>query len=201
MAAFVNIWILRKAASGTSACVLVLTLAAQSTPAFGSGQAFQRPLPDRDGRWQVAYDAGWEAQRRGSYHLAEKMFRLAIEELQPLWEEDWRASHTNEGLTWSLFMQGKYSEAQSPAEWAMAARLKILGPDNAHVGRSLRLLAMIHNFQAKYATAESLYLRAASTAEKSLGGDDPELALCLTGLADLYRKEARYAEAEQLCKR
>ena len=100
-----------------------------------------------------------------------------------------------------LSNEGKYREAISVAEKALAITEKALGPEHPDLATSLNELALLYETTGQYAEAESLYKRSIAILEKALGLEDPDVAASLNNLAALYQTTERYAEAEPLYKR
>ena len=96
----------------------------------------------------------------------------------------------------SLRQKGKYDEAISPVERAIAIREKVLGADHVKVAESLNLLAIIYDDKHEYAKAEPLNVRALTIREKTLGPDHPDVARSLFNLAWLYKVKQEFAKAE-----
>ena len=96
---------------------------------------------------------------------------------------------------------GRYPEARSFYEKALAIREKSLGPGHPDVGLSLNNLAGLYHDEGQYAKAEPLLQRSLKILEKSLGPDHPDVAVCLNNLATLYYTQGQYAKAEPLYQR
>jgi tetratricopeptide (TPR) repeat protein len=96
---------------------------------------------------------------------------------------------------------GRYLEAQSFYEKALAIREKTLGPDHADVALSLNNLAALYHDEGQYAKAEPLLQRSLKILEKALGPDHPDVAVRLNNLATLYYTQGQYAKAEPLYQR
>ena len=96
---------------------------------------------------------------------------------------------------------GRYSEAQSFYEKALAIREKTLGPNHPDVAVSLNNLAGLYHDLGLYAKVEPLLQRSIKILEKSLGPDHPDVAVCLNNLATLYYTQGQYAKAEPLYQR
>ncbi len=94
--------------------------------------------------------------------------------------------------------EGKYSEAITLAERALAIRKKILGKEHPDVAASLNNLAGLYSRQGRYAEAEPLYLQALEMIKRLRGEQHPGVASILNNLAELYLRQGRYVEAEPL---
>jgi CHAT domain-containing protein/DNA-binding XRE family transcriptional regulator len=97
-----------------------------------------------------------------------------------------------------LYQQGKYNEAISLAEKALAIIKQQLGENHPYTALSLNNLAELYFSQGRYAEAEPLYLQALAIYKQQLGENHPYTAQSLNNLAELYRNQGRYADAEPL---
>lgn len=100
-----------------------------------------------------------------------------------------------------LRKKGKYDEAVTLTERAMAIREKVLGPDHLEVADSLHALASLYDDQSDYVKAEPLNLRALAIREKALGPEHPDLAKSLYNLAWIYSVRQDYTKAELFYRR
>jgi tetratricopeptide (TPR) repeat protein len=100
-----------------------------------------------------------------------------------------------------LYRAGRYAEAASLAQRALAIYEKTLGPGHRRVAASLYFLALLYHAQSRYKDAEPLFRRALAIQEKSLGLGHPDVASTLNNLAELYRVQGRYKKAEPLYRR
>lgn len=101
----------------------------------------------------------------------------------------------------SLRQKGKYNDALSPAERAVAIRERLLGPDHTSVADALHLVAVILDDKHDYAKAEAPNLRALAIREKALGPDHPDVARSLYNLAWLAQVKEEFAKSESLYRR
>jgi class 3 adenylate cyclase/tetratricopeptide (TPR) repeat protein len=99
-----------------------------------------------------------------------------------------------------LKARGRYTDAKSLYERALAIREKALGPEHLDVAESLHNLASLYRTQCQYNTAEPLFKRALAICEK-VDPEHSEVARNLNSLAALYRDKCQYAEAESLLER
>jgi tetratricopeptide (TPR) repeat protein len=99
-----------------------------------------------------------------------------------------------------LYQQGKYNEAISLAEKALAIRKKVLGENHLDTATSLNNLAELYRSQGRYSEAEPLYKQALAIYKAQLGDNHPDTAKSLSNLAGLYESQGRYSEAEPLYK-
>jgi CHAT domain-containing protein len=107
----------------------------------------------------------------------------------------------------SLYMQGRYSEAEDANKRGLAIFEKC---DAAGTGfpedipRALNQLALLYADQDRYGEAEALHKRSIALMEKALGAGmntDDDFAGELMNLGNVYQSEGRYPEAEGLHKR
>ena len=68
-----------------------------------------------------------------------------------------------------LYQAGKYAEAISVAQQALALAKKLHGPDHPRVGDSLNNLAALYRAQGRYGEAEPLFQRSLAITEQALG--------------------------------
>jgi CHAT domain-containing protein len=136
---------------------------------------------------------------RAGFHLA-VMLAFGISVISPSFAQQNAAAALDRRAT-ELEKMGKYSEAISLAQRALALREKELGPNHRDVARSLNDLAVLYLRRLRYADAEPLYKRSLAISEKTLGPDHPNVAVVLSGLANIYQAEGHYADAEPLYKR
>jgi len=100
-----------------------------------------------------------------------------------------------------LYERGRYTDAESLCQRALAIGEKVLGLDHPDVATSLNNLAEIYQAQGQYAKAEPLYERPLAIREKALGPQHPDVATSLNNLAELYQAQGQYAKAEPLLER
>jgi len=95
-----------------------------------------------------------------------------------------------------LYQEGKYSQAISILEKALAIRQRILGKEHFDVATNLNNLAVLYQNQGRYVEAETLYRQALDMSKRLLGEEHPHIATSLNNLAFLYQSQGKYAEAE-----
>ena len=100
-----------------------------------------------------------------------------------------------------LLQAGRYVEAISLAEEALAIVEVKLGPEHANTGASLNNLALLYESVGRYSEAEPLYQRAITIAESQRGPRHPSTAVGQNNLAVLYVFMSRHSEAEPLYQR
>ncbi|MDP3704161.1 MAG: tetratricopeptide repeat protein [Candidatus Omnitrophota bacterium] len=128
---------------------------------------------------------------------------LASREIEELLRQDPNFDVTTQ-LIWlatQYFSQGKYPEAESYYQRALAIVEKASAPDDVMLMDSLEGLADLFSWQGKYAEAEPLYKRLLAMRETALGTGHLSLVRPLVQLTFLYDVQGRYAEAASLCQR
>ncbi|MFL5355066.1 tetratricopeptide repeat protein [Archangium sp.] len=90
---------------------------------------------------------------------------------------------------------GKYEEARSLYERALALRQKALGPEHAVVANSLNSLGTVLAAMGKYAEARDSYERALVIRRKALGPDNPLVANSYNYLGTAFDAMGKYEEA------
>jgi len=101
----------------------------------------------------------------------------------------------------SLYRAGKYDEAHTISERALAIREKAVGPDNLDLANILDQLAILLSVKAEYAKAEPLFQRALKIRETELGANHPDVAYSLNNLALFYQFQGEYEKAGSLFQR
>ena len=72
--------------------------------------------------------------------------------------------------------QGRYADAETLYERALAIREKALGSEHPDVAQALNNLAVLYDAQGRYVDAEPLYKRGLAIREKVLGREHPSVA-------------------------
>jgi len=130
-------------------------------------------------------------------------YEVKVVELRQANEQDKALSEAlrlyNEAI--GLSDQGKYAEAITSAERALAIREKFLGENHIEVADTLNELATMHYRRGDYAQAERLFQRALAISEKVLGEDHPEVARPLNNLAFIYQTRGDSKRAAPLLRR
>jgi tetratricopeptide (TPR) repeat protein len=91
---------------------------------------------------------------------------------------------------WYLRDRGRYEQAASLYQRALAIREHQLGPNHPNTASSLNDLANLYQDQGKYPETEPLYQRALAIYEQQLGPHHPNTATSLNNLALLYWKQS-----------
>ena len=100
-----------------------------------------------------------------------------------------------------LWERGRYREAQTVLESALAIANRVLGPDHPDVALSLSNLANVHFYQGRYGDAQDLYERALAIRERAFGADHPLVATSLNNLASIYKERGQDDKARPLYER
>lgn len=100
-----------------------------------------------------------------------------------------------------LQRRGKFAEAISIAEPALAIREKTLGPEHLDVALILHTLGRLYQEKSDYSKALSLHQRALTIREKALGGEHLLVAESLNDLAIVFKEQGDYSRAELLYQR
>ncbi|KAH8704306.1 putative kinesin light chain [Phaeosphaeriaceae sp. PMI808] len=104
-------------------------------------------------------------------------------------------------VAWYLCMKGSCDAAEKLATTALAARERVLGPDDEWTLRSVVVLGMVLQYQRKYEEAEKLNRRALEGTEKKLGAQHPGTLTSVGNLAVALQDQGKYEEAEKLNRR
>ncbi|QRO02610.1 CHAT domain-containing protein [Archangium violaceum] len=100
-----------------------------------------------------------------------------------------------------LHNAGKFVDATSRAEHALALREAVLGGAHPEVARSLQLLGAIYLARGQFARVEPLLQRGLEIREAALGKDHLDVADSLNGLGKFYSDRGSYERAELLLQR
>jgi CHAT domain-containing protein/uncharacterized protein HemY len=101
----------------------------------------------------------------------------------------------------SLWDAGRYADAVTRGEHALALREAVLGDAHPDVATSLDTLGHHHLLRGNPVRAEPLLQRALAIREAALGNNAPEVAQTLTHLASLYLAQELRDQAEPLLQR
>ncbi|WP_414654191.1 CHAT domain-containing tetratricopeptide repeat protein [Hyalangium sp.] len=110
-------------------------------------------------------------------------------------------AYTLHSLADIYMMQGRYGQAESRHQRALAIREAALGKAHSHVASSLRRLGGLYAAQGFYRRAEPLHQRALAIWEAAFGENHPLVASSLSHLAGLYMAQGFYRRAEPLHQR
>ena len=113
----------------------------QDEPQVSTGRATQGDRGEPQVTWETYRDAGLEAQEQARYAEAEELFLAALKEAEKFGGQDPRLPHSLKNLASLYYMQGKYSEAETLYQRALAIDEKVLGPEHPDVTPPLNNLA------------------------------------------------------------
>jgi tetratricopeptide (TPR) repeat protein len=151
--------------------------------------------------WSYYNDSGWRSLTNGDIKRAEGRFRKAIEVLMPYSKsEPQLLARSYHDLAWTLHAEGRETDAEPLAEWALQVREKFQ-PDTKALAQNMNTLAVIYVTEHRYEDAESLYGRAVPIWELSLGADHPGTAAAHHDLATVLSIQRKFAAAEPHFKR
>src|SRR5712671_2183846 len=146
----------------------------------------------------------WTVRSRGGSNkglvVAAIVLALACWCVSPLVAQPSEVEKLNQRVI-ELYQAGRYAEAITLAQRALAIREKALGDNHPVVATAQNSLALLYRNERRYADAEPLFKRSLAIREKALGPDHPDVAQSLNNLAGLYDDQGRYADAEPLYKR
>jgi tetratricopeptide (TPR) repeat protein len=96
------------------------------------------------------------------------------------------------------YQQGKYDQAESHLQRAIASIEQTCGPEHVSLIHYLNTLGAVYSTTGKYVEAEAHFQRALDIRLRTSPVDFDGLATSLNNLADLYRKQGKYDQAEPL---
>ncbi|MGZ3439197.1 MAG: tetratricopeptide repeat protein, partial [Polyangia bacterium] len=99
------------------------------------------------------------------------------------------------------FRMGKYDQALTIEERAVALRERLYGPDHTEVAAVLGELANIYEAQGQRDRAVEIQRRVLATTEKQLGPDHPDVGAGLVNLAAALGNQGKFADALALYQR
>jgi tetratricopeptide (TPR) repeat protein len=140
---------------------------------------------------------GKSFQNKGDYEQAAKHFQMAVDRARCTGDK-WQRAGALELLGVVYYAQGKYTEAQSHLEQAVAAFKEAKGPDDVSVAVAIKNLAWFHLQRGNYSEAKSSYDRALDIADKALGPAHPQLGVLKNDQALAYQLDGDLAGAERL---
>lgn len=105
------------------------------------------------------------------------------------------AAHLSRSLGLVFYAQGKFDQARSQMERALALREKALGPDHPDVAGAVNDIGNTFYAQGKYDEARSRYESVLALGQRHLGPDHPSIARSLTNLGAVLRAQGKYDDA------
>ncbi len=151
--------------------------------------------------WEAYHDSGWHALTRGELGDADFRLRKALEIAQAFPSDDPRKVLSYGSMAWLLVLQGRASEAEPLARWALAIRERHQGSNHLDVAFELNTLAVIARRLGRYAEAESLYKRALTIKDRARVPEFGDIAVLANNLGYVYFKEGKRDEALGLFER
>jgi tetratricopeptide (TPR) repeat protein len=130
--------------------------------------------------------------------LYRRGLRLAEKRPEP---KDWWLGVCRLSLGRFLARQGRYPEAESLLQQALATRQRARGSRHPDVATAQRELGRLYTRQGRYGEAEPLLRGALAVHEQVLGVEHPEVADTLEACAALLRATGRDAEAAVMAER
>ncbi|WP_306819240.1 CHAT domain-containing tetratricopeptide repeat protein [Archangium lipolyticum] len=100
-----------------------------------------------------------------------------------------------------LEKEGKYAEAITKGEQALALREAVLGSTHLEVAACLNQVGNLHRKQGNHGRSEPLLQRALALRQEALGEQHPLVAESLRNLSTLYWVQKLYDRAEPYCQR
>ncbi len=171
-----------------------------ATVALDPGRAAAAELSFREfSDWYFAYCGGQRALGKGDLEVASHRYREAIKIVWPAAASDPRPlARTYSDFALVLLLQGRPSEAEPLAEWALKVREERFGKQSQQAATTLHVLAQVASAQMQYSRSEVLLTRALAIWEKELGSSHPQMVIGLSDLAALYAFQRKYHQAERL---
>ena len=156
---------------------------------------------DQKMTWEQYIGEGLEANKRGRYSQAEKLYLAALEKAEAFGDRDPRLGSTLKNLAELYRSQGKYDKAEPLYQRLLIISEKMLGPEHLHLATILDTLAIVYQKQEKHEEAGLLYQRQVILLQKALGENCVEAALTLEKHAVMLREIDRHQEADELALR
>lgn len=148
--------------------------------------------------WDQYRAAAEKAFAEKDYANAEVHWRKARELGQSFDKYDPRVTVALEGLSETLWCQGKLAEAEQICNYVLHLFRVTRAPTHPDYGVVSNNVAMLCHFQGKHALAEQNYKRALEILGRALGTGHAYVIAINTHYADLLRLMGRESEADQL---
>ena len=159
---------------------------------------FQPVASAQDDAWSKHTEQGRAARERGDYVEAERLLRLAVNEVQQLGADDARTAYVLDELASLLTALSKFAEAEVVATRALGINEAGSGPNSLEVRVNLNTLADVYDAQGRYEQAEALYRRALTIVEMAPNADAEDLGGALQNLGSILIHVRKDQEAERL---
>jgi len=150
-------------------------------------------------RWVRCYTVGTSALNDANYTIAEKNFRLSLDESEKLENKRSRQKAlSSRGLGEALQYQGLQADADRYLEQALLLDEEILGSGDGSIEDEFYDLARHFVDEEKYEEVEKLFEDLRARLRMSVGRKDPLMVRCLNELAILYCHDHKWDRAEPL---
>ncbi|HTJ44712.1 MAG TPA: serine/threonine-protein kinase [Kofleriaceae bacterium] len=140
----------------------------------------------------LAFVVGYLEQRHDE---GRRDAELASAALERIGGDERRRADLDELLGTLAWVDGDYAEARRRHEASLAAREKLLGPDNIDVATALVNLAIVEKADGHYEVAAGDATRAIEIMQHALGADHPQLAGAYSNLGNIYGAQGDAAKA------
>ncbi len=149
--------------------------------------------------WFFNNNAGWKALGLNQLDKAEYYFRKAIDVARLELDADPRLLARSYGdLAWVLHREGRDSEAEPLARWALTVREKMFGVEKMPVAQTMYTLASIEVKLGQIEEAEMLLTRTLAVCRSNLGPDALGTGDAINDLATVYMMQRKYDKAQLL---
>ena len=146
---------------------------------------------------EVASRVGAIRRVQGKFEEASRQFRIAIEQLEQVFEpDDPRLGMPRNQLATALMGQGKFDEAEKECRAALKLREETLGAGHPVVASSRNNLANILATQGDYEGAEAELRATLELLRTALSADHPNVATAMNNLAAILGYQGKQEEAE-----
>jgi tetratricopeptide (TPR) repeat protein len=150
----------------------------------------------------VLFNAAWYSNGEGSYDIAEKMNRQALEgRKKALGKEHPFTLASIDSLAVVLRSQGKYEQAEEMSRQAVEGRERALGKEHSDTLTSVNNLAVVLQKRGKDEQAEEMNRRVLKGYEKALGKDHLFTLTSVNNLAIVLEYQGKYEQAEEMHRR
>ncbi len=139
---------------------------------------------------------------RGEFEEAESWLRRALNHPHPSWRDPTNRRAVTLGVLGSTLRgQGRYPEAMTYMQEALAILEREVGPDHINVGITHGNIAVAQTLMNDLQGAEASSLRAIEITKAALGEDHSRMGTMYGGLATIRQRQDRHAEALELLER
>ncbi|KAN0085309.1 hypothetical protein V8E54_001776 [Elaphomyces granulatus] len=151
-------------------------------------------------RWaSILFDAGWFADDKGNYGIAEKMNKQAADAyMRALGPEHPSTLNSISNLAVTYRKQGRWKEAEELEVRVMETRKTVQGQEHPDMLTSMANLASTYMEQGWWKEAEELQVKELEICQRVLGQEHPNTLVSMNNLAWAYSNQGRWKEAEEL---